>query len=429
MKKYSLALIALFTIQVIGSAQHTEFIGKSSSDESVVRIETSYDGIGGAVGLEVEAFVNTGEGGVGTGIVIEAGDYGIITTSQSNYGIYSQSAFAPGGFFKGGGLAPYSIELGGSTINDVDTDDGYIVSELSKAGSDIFIEANDAVVIKVDRENSGDEDGNFEIRDGTNDILFDVLEGGDTRVVKGDLTIGSGAINASLDLTGNSSINSNGDLSIKLDANNNEVPAKALKLFDGGNNQFLSVTEEDIMFMEDESEFTFSSKGSQHFLIDNNANGTNNFFFGKEFNVPLMTILECGQVDIFGELFTTGVACSSDSRYKKNIANISDALAKVLDIRGVHYNWDVENWPNKNFNERKQIGFIAQELEQILPELVQTDESGFKSVSYDKLTAVLVEAIKEQQTLIVDLKNKVETLESLSARIYELEKKLNVNGL
>ena len=79
---------------------------------------------------------------------------------------------------------------------------------------------------------------------------------------------------------------------------------------------------------------------------------------------------------------------------------------KVNSIRGVSFEWkDDEN------GKGPQIGLIAQEVEKALPELVHTDREGYKSVTYDKLTAVLAEAIKEQQRTIVAQNERIATLE------------------
>ena len=62
--------------------------------------------------------------------------------------------------------------------------------------------------------------------------------------------------------------------------------------------------------------------------------------------------------------------------------------------------------------DRVQVGLIAQEVEEVLPELVSTDEEGFKNVNYQNMVAVLIEANKEQQKLIEDLQERVKRLES-----------------
>jgi len=77
----------------------------------------------------------------------------------------------------------------------------------------------------------------------------------------------------------------------------------------------------------------------------------------------------------------------SDARLKKEVSTINNALEKVQTLRGVSFKW--------KDNSRSDIGVIAQEIEPVIPELVSTDGKGYKSVSYDGLTAVLVEAVKE----------------------------------
>ncbi len=98
-----------------------------------------------------------------------------------------------------------------------------------------------------------------------------------------------------------------------------------------------------------------------------------------------------------GNLFIGGVLFqNSDARYKTNIQTYAGGLDAVMRLRGVTYNWK----PELQKDARLQIGFIAQEVETVLPELVNTDANGYKSVSYANAVPVLVEAVKEQQTQI-----------------------------
>lgn len=112
-----------------------------------------------------------------------------------------------------------------------------------------------------------------------------------------------------------------------------------------------------------------------------------------------------------GSAYSSGGWSGSDIRWKKNINPIENALESVLKLQGVNYEWRVDEYKDKNFEEGRQIGLIAQEVEQVIPELVNTDNEGYKAVSYEKLTAVLVEAIKEQQKRIKELEDKINTLE------------------
>lgn len=88
----------------------------------------------------------------------------------------------------------------------------------------------------------------------------------------------------------------------------------------------------------------------------------------------------------------------SDRRYKTHVSTFSDALDAILNLRGVTYEWDRAHWPEREYARGRQIGFIAQEVERILPELVTTDSNGYKSVAYANVVPVLVEAVKTLKT-------------------------------
>ena len=113
--------------------------------------------------------------------------------------------------------------------------------------------------------------------------------------------------------------------------------------------------------------------------------------------------------------YNSALASVSDKRYKKNIKNISDPIGKINSINGVYYDWRSEEFPERDFTEKKQIGVIAQEVEAILPELVTTNSEGYKSVDYSKLTAVLIEAVKVQNLEFdkqySELRERIEDLE------------------
>jgi hypothetical protein len=98
---------------------------------------------------------------------------------------------------------------------------------------------------------------------------------------------------------------------------------------------------------------------------------------------------------------------NSDARVKENVVEISDCISKVQAMKGVYYN-------RTDFNtEATKVGVIAQDVEAVLPELIiESPEDGLKSVAYSELTAVLINAIKEQQEIIEDLKTRITKLEN-----------------
>lgn len=113
---------------------------------------------------------------------------------------------------------------------------------------------------------------------------------------------------------------------------------------------------------------------------------------------------------VIGNVLASGTITPSDIRYKKNIQSITDAINKVMRLNGVIYNLRVDEFPQMGFDSKEQIGLIAQEVEKVLPNVVVTGSNGYRGVDYAKLVPLLIEAIKEQQTQIDLLKNKLDKI-------------------
>lgn len=113
---------------------------------------------------------------------------------------------------------------------------------------------------------------------------------------------------------------------------------------------------------------------------------------------PLGANAMCFAIGVcYFSLYTTGNATlagtltqSSDLRFKKDIVDIDGALNDILNLRGVTY-----YWKDEEKDQSKQMGLIAQEVEKVFPEVVETDASGYKSVAYQNLVAPLIEALKD----------------------------------
>ncbi len=103
--------------------------------------------------------------------------------------------------------------------------------------------------------------------------------------------------------------------------------------------------------------------------------------------------------------------CVSDARYKRDVMSFEPMLSKVAALRPVHFFWRADEFPSHGFGSGQSYGLMAQEVEAILPELVVTDDEGFKAVNYAKLPLMALQAIKE-------LKEKNDALE---ARLAALE--------
>lgn len=102
----------------------------------------------------------------------------------------------------------------------------------------------------------------------------------------------------------------------------------------------------------------------------------------------------------------------SDMRFKENVRNIEFALAKVKEINGVTFNWTQEFLSNELQKsglqlKKSDVGVIAQEVEKVIPEIVDTRDDGFKFVKYEKLAGLLIEAIKELDTKLEDIKKHI----------------------
>ncbi len=117
------------------------------------------------------------------------------------------------------------------------------------------------------------------------------------------------------------------------------------------------------------------------------------------------------KVQINGDLFATGEITSlSDIRLKTNIEHISSALETIKSLNGYYYDWNEDLILEKAFTNKRQIGVMAQEVEKVLPTIVDVTPKGYKSVNYLKLTPVIIEAIKEQNTKIEKLEEKIDNL-------------------
>ena len=129
--------------------------------------------------------------------------------------------------------------------------------------------------------------------------------------------------------------------------------------------------------------------------------------------------------NIYASTFYGTLSEGSDARLKKNVQTLNGALDKVLKLRGVTYYWKNREEMGADSayartDTKKHIGVIAQEIEKVLPELVNTDDNGYKSVEYANITPLLIEAIKEQQGIIESQQQRIEKLEKL---VEELLKK------
>ncbi|WAC13752.1 tail fiber domain-containing protein [Dyadobacter pollutisoli] len=143
--------------------------------------------------------------------------------------------------------------------------------------------------------------------------------------------------------------------------------------------------------MKADHQIGFFNAGNWLFWMDNNGNAT---ISGATYN-------------------------SSDRRFKRDFSSLSSSLTKLTDLNGYHY-----FWKDSTLDQTLQTGLIAQEVEAIFPELVKTDDKGFKSVNYTGLIPHLIESVKE-------LKASVEYLQTLNTaiKVQNDELKAQANGM
>jgi hypothetical protein len=122
-------------------------------------------------------------------------------------------------------------------------------------------------------------------------------------------------------------------------------------------------------------------------------------FVGVNDSTPADKLDVDGNIRITGCLWTgstvySGV-CASDQRYKKNVEPLAATLDRIAALRPVSFDWRTDEFPEKHFEPGRSVGLIAQETERVMPEIVITDESGYKAVDYGRLPLLAIQAIRE----------------------------------
>jgi hypothetical protein len=119
--------------------------------------------------------------------------------------------------------------------------------------------------------------------------------------------------------------------------------------------------------------------------------------------------VQVGSVTVNGDINATGDITGfylSDERLKTNLQPIDDALTKVSMLNGVTFDWNATARESKPNRTRREAGIIAQQVEKVLPEVIETRLDGYKAVDYEKLVPLLIEAIKELSDKVDRLENR-----------------------
>jgi TfoX/Sxy family transcriptional regulator of competence genes len=150
-----------------------------------------------------------------------------------------------------------------------------------------------------------------------------------------------------------------------------------------------------IIEMSSSGVITFATAGSGS--INAAASPTEKMRLSNDGNLLVGTTVNNGErIYVSGNIRATGtITANSDIRIKSNITKIENALEKVGQISGYTY--------NTNYDDKRHGGVIAQEIDKVFPEIVNTGNDGLMGVEYGNISALLIEAIKEQNTKIKNL--------------------------
>ena len=198
------------------------------------------------------------------------------------------------------------------------------------------------------------------------------------------------------------------DAFVDLDLSGGSVNVSTVKTnsgdmtFDSAGDIILDADGADVIFKDGGTSIAHLTNSSSDFVIETKVQDKDFIVKGDDGGSGI-TALTIDMSAAGAATFNNDVTAFSDERLKEDIQPITGGLEKVMQLQGVSYKRnDVEN-------AKTQIGVIAQQVEPILPEVVLTadDEMGTKSVDYAKMTAVLIEAVKELKQELTQLKQQI----------------------
>ena len=131
------------------------------------------------------------------------------------------------------------------------------------------------------------------------------------------------------------------------------------------------------------------------------TSGTNRGFVFQNSTTEVAGIDGAGNIRSIADVIAYS---SSDKKFKDELKVIENPLDKISNINGYNFIWNDKQTTYES--GKKDIGVVAQEIEKVLPEIVNTRENGSKAVKYDKIVALLIEGIKELKDEVEELKNK-----------------------
>ena len=263
-----------------------------------------------------------------------------------------------------------TIATGATALDDIATGDA--ASTLTTSSGDIILDSPDSIVLDADG------DGSISFKDGGTRYAL-IEKSSDNLVIRADL--------------------SDGDILFQGKDNTTTITPMSIDMSEAGNVKLNTGN----FFLETAGKYIQVAGSSSTFWAIGSSGGSNppgtastslafHHWDGSAWNNEV-------EFDSSGNIVADGnITAYSDERLKSNIQTLESGLDKVNKLRGVTYTRD----------EKENIGVIAQEVEKVLPEVVITGntEDKFKSVDYSRLTAVLIEAVKELSAKLEKLENK-----------------------
>jgi hypothetical protein len=182
--------------------------------------------------------------------------------------------------------------------------------------------------------------------------------------------------------------------------------------------EVLGAEDTDVLLFDvngDRFSFVVHTYGPDYMTIRTKAENPNTdiiSFLGSGY-VGIGTAAPSYKLDVEGDIQCTTLYQTSDDHLKTNVSQLCNALNNITKVHGVSFEWNQEAESVGASAGDKQIGVLASEVEAVYPELVSTSGNGYKSVDYTKLTAVLIEAVKELKNENEILKEEIESIRSL----------------
>lgn len=176
---------------------------------------------------------------------------------------------------------------------------------------------------------------------------------------------------------------------------------KDLNIFKSNTARDLAYLESDLSILRSTTASDISALNSDLYMLSGDISAVNSDLYSLASNLSRVASL-AENANLYAHSHPY-----SDAQLKSDLMPIADPLDKLLTINGGYFSWNEKAKDLYKFGNGKELGVLAQDVEAVLPELVYTDASGYKQVDYERLTVVLIEAIREQQYQIQLLENSI----------------------